>query len=91
MIIDYIGNGRHIDAVKAVWDKAPTDSDGDIVKSSREYNDNDYNNRPDLQFMVSYGAMKCKVIDLTPVPETPIVPPVTTPVVSTGVVLTPAK
>lgn len=61
-ILTYIAGGIWIDSNGQKWSKQPI-SGTDIV-NTREYHDNDYQNRDDLQFMVNYGSMTITTITL---------------------------
>ena len=61
-VLTYIAGGIWIDSNGQKWSRQPI-SGTDIV-NVREYHDNDYQNRDDLQFMVNYGSMTITTITL---------------------------
>lgn len=54
-VVCYIGNGIWKDSKGALW--ADTDKTANIVRE-RKYTVEEYNEREDLKFMVSYGVMR---------------------------------
>lgn len=61
-VLTYIAGGIWIDSNGQKWSRQPI-SGTDIV-NVREYYDNDYQNRDDLQFMVNYGSMTITTVTL---------------------------
>ena len=54
-IVTFIGNGIWMDNHGDSWHRGHHNEN---IKSEREYTDEEFVNRNDLKFMISYGAMK---------------------------------
>ena len=61
-VLTYIAGGHWIDSKGDKWAAVPMS--GTSITDIREYTDEEYMNRKDLQFMVGYGSMKITTVSL---------------------------
>lgn len=60
-LVEYIGNGVWIDSKGVHWARNIENTD---MTSNKDFSDEDFASREDIQFMIQYGAMKHTTIEI---------------------------